>query len=90
MERKFGSNTQPKNFGKGGELPKDWECICGNTNKGNVRYTRAGREFCQFCGIDRELSEMADTYALRCPVCEGLDYPGLNHNTDSPECSHHA
>jgi len=28
-----------------------------------------------------------DPYALRCGVCEGIDYPGLSHNTDSPECS---
>lgn len=26
-------------------------------------------------------------YELRCPVCEGLDYPGLTHNPDAPYCS---
>lgn len=28
-----------------------------------------------------------DPYALRCPICEGLDYPGLSHNTWSPYCN---
>lgn len=31
--------------------------------------------------------DVPDPYALRCGVCEGIDYPGLTHNTDSPECS---
>jgi hypothetical protein len=31
--------------------------------------------------------DLPDPYALRCPVCEGIDYPGLNHNTNSVECS---
>lgn len=26
-------------------------------------------------------------YAFDCPVCVGLDYPGLVHNPESPYCS---
>lgn len=25
--------------------------------------------------------------ALRCPVCEGIDQPGLSHNPNAPYCS---
>jgi hypothetical protein len=27
-----------------------------------------------------------DPYAFSCPVCEGLDYPGLSHNSEAPYC----
>lgn len=36
----FGSNTQPRKFGKGGDVRTDWTCVCGQENR---RYlTRCG------------------------------------------------
>jgi hypothetical protein len=37
----------------------------------------------------KPMPKKIDAYALRCPVCEGLDYPGLSHNTDAEYCTHH-
>lgn len=55
----WGSNVQPKNFGRTGEPRPDWECICGHTNKGSRIYKKANREVCQTCGVERELVEEA-------------------------------
>lgn len=45
----FGSNTTPRNFGKGGRSRPDWTCICGQENR--FYYAR-----CQSCGIVYELA----------------------------------
>lgn len=50
----FGSNIQPRNFGRGGQTPSDWNCVCGNLNKGRIRYLVAGREVCGSCRQERK------------------------------------
>jgi hypothetical protein len=34
-------------------------------------------------------SPASESGAKRCPVCEGIDWPGLLHNPDAPYCSEH-
>jgi hypothetical protein len=56
----FGSNIMPKNFGRTGEKPSDWLCLCGNLNKGTVKRKVAGvGVVCWECGISRQLAEDA-------------------------------
>jgi hypothetical protein len=40
---------------------------------------------------DNALIEASEppAWALRCPVCEGIQYPGLGHNQASPECTYY-
>lgn len=76
----FGSNVNPRNFGKGGSKPKDWDCLCGHTNRGNVRYMKAGREVCQLCGMEKEFALQAIALGEKCAVCEGYDIPGASHS----------
>jgi hypothetical protein len=50
----FGSNVQARNFGRTGDPQADWTCVCGNVNKGRVRYMVAGREICGLCRQERD------------------------------------
>lgn len=59
--RGFGSNVSPKKFGKGGRKPQGWTCVCGNENSARVRRKVAGREVCWQCGVERGLTEQADS-----------------------------
>lgn len=52
----FGSNTTPRNFGRTGEAPPDWTCICGHENSGSVRIVKAKRVICAMCGIEKDLA----------------------------------
>lgn len=49
----FGSNVTPRNFGRTGQSSADWTCVCGNVNKGWVKYRLAGREVCGLCKQER-------------------------------------
>jgi hypothetical protein len=54
----FGSNVSPKNFGRTGDPPPDWECpFCHHENKGTVRHMRAKRLVCSKCGIEKGYGE---------------------------------
>jgi len=55
----WGSNVMPRNFGRTGNAPADWECICGHLNKGTVRRKVGGRVVCWMCGIEQELALIA-------------------------------
>jgi hypothetical protein len=50
------SNVIPKKFGRTGQSPPDWVCICGNINKGSVRVLVANRVVCGMCGIEKDLA----------------------------------
>lgn len=53
----FGSNVTPRKFGKGGESPRDWKCVCGNLNNGKIRKKIAGQEVCWLCEQPRHYTE---------------------------------
>jgi hypothetical protein len=59
--RGFGSNVSPRKFGKGGQVPKEWTCTCGNVNSARIRRKVGGREVCWQCGIERALAQKAQT-----------------------------
>jgi len=48
----YGSNVQPRFFGRGSEPNVDWECICGTVN-------RKWFKNCQMCGITKDLANEA-------------------------------
>ena len=54
--KQFGSNVQPKNFGKGSSEREAWTCICGSEN---ARFYAK----CPVCGVSYELSKEADKRA---------------------------
>jgi hypothetical protein len=53
----WGSNVMPRNFGRTGEPPKDWYCVCGHLNKGTQRKMKGKRQVCWQCEVDREYGE---------------------------------
>lgn len=55
----FGGNTGVKSFGKGGNRPEDWHCVCGSINKGHIKYKVANREICPSCRQEREYVDKA-------------------------------
>ena len=50
----FGTNVTPRNFGRGRGGPSDWNCVCGNINRGRIRHMLAGREICGLCRQERQ------------------------------------
>lgn len=46
----FGSNTTPRNFGKGYDVRTEWRCVCGSINR---RYLTQ----CWVCSTRRTYSE---------------------------------
>lgn len=50
--RGFGSNVQPRLFGRGASRPSEWTCVCGHTNK---RYLVQ----CEVCMVRRSLALQA-------------------------------
>jgi hypothetical protein len=50
----FSSNVTPRNFGRTGLPSADWNCVCGQFNKGRVKYLFGGKEVCSLCKQDRE------------------------------------
>lgn len=50
----FGSNVDPRNFGKGGSKSTDWVCVCGAVNKGWVKVRVANHEVCGTCRQERD------------------------------------
>ena len=46
----FGSNTTPRNFGKGRNERKPWKCVCGHDNP---RYVKR----CMLCNTHQAYSE---------------------------------
>jgi hypothetical protein len=57
----FGSNTTPRNFGKGGSKPQSWICVCGHENSGSVRKKVGGRVVCWQCGLEQGIAEKANS-----------------------------
>lgn len=55
----FGSNVQPRNFGKGGSEPQDWTCLCGYVNKGRRVKKVAGHTVCWMCEVEKDLIDLA-------------------------------
>lgn len=55
----FGSNVNPRNFGKGGAAPQDWTCICGNVNRGDRRLRIGGRIVCWLCRVEKDVAMRA-------------------------------
>ena len=56
----FGSNVQPRNFGRTGEQRRGWDCVCGHFNRPGVRFMVAKREVCENCRVEREYSEATE------------------------------
>lgn len=50
----FGSNVDPRNFGKGASKASDWTCVCGAINKGWIKIRRGNREICGNCSQERD------------------------------------
>lgn len=68
----------------GNWLPLRWAC----DRYDNMLIDAGGSDYLDHSNDSPIVLDLVlDPYALRCPVCEGLDYPGLNHNTDSPYCN---
>lgn len=55
----FGGNTSTKSFGKGGNEPEGWTCVCGSFQKPRVRYMVANREICPSCRQERQFVDKA-------------------------------
>lgn len=47
-------NVTPRKFGKGGNEPQDWTCVCGHINKGRVVKKKANRIVCWMCELDKD------------------------------------
>lgn len=59
--RGFGSNVSPRKFGKGAGKAQTWTCVCGHENSSRVKRVVAGRILCWKCGVERGLTELAES-----------------------------
>lgn len=58
----FGSNVSPRKFGKGALMRQEtWTCVCGHENSSRVKRKIAGHIVCWQCGVERGLTERADS-----------------------------
>lgn len=54
----FGSNVNPRLFGKGNNTEvTSWFCVCGHENKSNVTARKGGDIVCWICGVPRTYGE---------------------------------
>lgn len=56
----FGSNVNPRKFGKGANSLSDWECVCGHVNKGYIKHIVGGREVCPNCRVERSYTDVEE------------------------------
>lgn len=57
----FGSNVSPKKFGQGLKYADTWTCVCGHENSSRIKRKVAGRIVCWQCGVERGLTELAES-----------------------------